>query len=63
MKAAQALRMQTPPAALIFFSAKAENNLALTITGILGRTPLPSTLKKPYIKEDIYINYNRIQPW
>jgi hypothetical protein len=30
---------------LIFFSAVLEKNLALTITGILGQIPLPSSLK------------------
>ena len=34
-----------PPTLLIFFSAVLEKNLALTITGILGQIPLPSSLK------------------
>ena len=34
-----------PPTLLIFFSAVLEKNLALTITGILGQMPLPSSLK------------------
>ena len=42
-----AVRTQTPPASLILSSANFENNLALTITGILGRVPLPRTLKYP----------------
>jgi len=33
----QAVRMQVPPASLIFFSAEALKNLALTIIGSLGR--------------------------
>ena len=42
-----AVRMQVPPASLIFFSARALKNLALTIIGSLGKWPLPRTLKKP----------------
>merc|ERR1712033_140644 len=42
-----AVRMHVPPASLIFFSAEALKNLALTIIGSLGRWPLPRTLKKP----------------
>ena len=38
-----AVRTQAPPTALIFSSALLEKNLALTMTGCLGRTPLPST--------------------
>ena len=34
---------------LILFSAVLEKSLALTITGIFGRTPLPRTLKYPWI--------------
>ena len=40
-----AVRTQTPPASLILFSAVLEKSLALTMTGILGRVPLPNTLK------------------
>jgi hypothetical protein len=36
--------MQAPPTALIFSSAVLEKNLALTITGCFGNTPLPNTL-------------------
>ena len=39
--------MQAPPTALILFSAIREKNLALTMTGCLGKAPLPKTLKKP----------------
>ena len=39
--------MQQPPTALIFCSASLENSLALTISGCLGSSPLPSTLKMP----------------
>ena len=42
-----ARRTQTPPTALIACSAFFEKSLALTITGWLGRRPLPRTLKKP----------------
>lgn len=49
----QATRTQAPPAALILFSAVLEKSLALTITGTLGRVPLPSTLKKPYVKRSM----------
>merc|ERR1719436_553932 len=42
-----AVRMQAPPTALIFSSALREKNRALTMTGCLGRAPLPRTLKKP----------------
>merc|ERR1711989_279045 len=35
-KTAYAVRMQVPPASLIFFSAEALKNLALTIIGSLG---------------------------
>ena len=45
--AVYARRTQTPPTALIAFSAFLEKSLALTITGWFGRRPLPSTLKKP----------------
>jgi hypothetical protein len=38
-----------PPASLIFASAFFEKNFALTITGWLGSTPLPSTLKYPCV--------------
>jgi len=44
-----ATRTQAPPASLILFSAVLEKSLALTITGIFGRTPLPRTLKYPWI--------------
>lgn len=36
-----------PPAALIFFSAYLETNLALTKTGCSGKLPAPRTLKYP----------------
>lgn len=36
-----------PPTSLIFFSARAETYLALTITGTSGRRPLPRTLEYP----------------
>jgi hypothetical protein len=36
---------QAPPAALIFSSARLEKNFALTISGCVGSTPLPNTLK------------------
>ena len=39
--------MQAPPTFLIFSSACLEKNLALTITGCLGRAPFPRTLKYP----------------
>lgn len=42
---AQAVRTHEPPASLILCSASFEKNLALTITGILGRLPFPKTLK------------------
>ena len=35
----------TPPASLIFFSAKLLKNLALTTNGISGSLPLPSTFE------------------
>ena len=38
---------QTPPAALMRCSAIFEKNLARTIMGHLGSSPLPQTLKKP----------------
>jgi hypothetical protein len=41
--------MQTPPAFLIFSSAVLEKNLALTITGCFGITPLPKTLWYPFL--------------
>merc|ERR1719198_651590 len=41
------VRTQTPPAALILFSAVLVKSLALTTHGIFGRFPLPSTLKYP----------------
>ena len=44
-ESAHAVRTQAPPASLILFSAILENTLAFTMTGILGRIPLPSTLK------------------
>lgn len=44
----QGTSTQAPPTSFIFFSASLEKNLALTIKGCLGRTPLPSTLKNPY---------------
>ena len=40
-----AVKMQAPPTFLIFSSAIREKNLALTITGCLGKAPLPKTLK------------------
>eukprot|EP01022_Parablepharisma_sp_SALTPOND_P025888 TRINITY_DN61143_c0_g1_i1.p3 TRINITY_DN61143_c0_g1~~TRINITY_DN61143_c0_g1_i1.p3 ORF type:complete len:114 (+),score=19.32 TRINITY_DN61143_c0_g1_i1:136-477(+) len=40
--------MQAPPTALILSSADLEKIFALTMTGTLGRIPLPSTLKQPY---------------
>ena len=43
----QAVSTQAPPASLILFSAVLEKTLALTMTGILGRDPFPSTLKYP----------------
>ena len=48
-----AVRTQAPPTALIFSSALLEKNLALTMTGCLGRTPLPSTLKKPALEQSM----------
>jgi hypothetical protein len=39
--------MQAPPTSLIFFSATFEKKRALTMTGCLGRFPLPKTLKNP----------------
>lgn len=36
--------MQAPPTALIFSSADLEKNLALTMTGCLGKRPLPKSL-------------------
>merc|ERR1719456_2016382 len=48
-----AVRTQAPPTALIFCSAMREKNLAFTITGCLGRTPLPSTLKYPALEQSI----------
>ena len=38
-----AVRIQAPPTALIFSSALLEKKRALTMTGCLGSTPLPST--------------------
>ena len=35
---------QAPPTALIFSSALRLKNLALTMTGCFGKTPLPRTL-------------------
>ena len=40
-----AVSTQDPPTLFIFFSAPLEKNLAFTITGCLGSTPLPNTLK------------------
>jgi len=45
--------MHAPPAALIFFSARAEKNLALTTNGTSGSEPLPSTLKMPLLMQSI----------
>jgi hypothetical protein len=42
-----AVKMQAPPASLIFFSASFEKNLALTAMGCLGSLPLPRHLKIP----------------
>jgi len=39
-----ATKTQTPPTLLIFSSADLEKYLAFTITGCLGKTPLPRTL-------------------
>lgn len=39
-----ATRTHAPPTSLIFSSALRLKNLAFTITGCLGRRPLPSTL-------------------
>merc|ERR1719239_914933 len=49
----QAVSTQAPPTALIFSSATREKKRALTITGCLGRTPLPSTLKIPAREQSI----------
>ncbi len=45
MEMSHANNTQAPPAALIFSSARLEKNFALTISGCLGKTPLPNTLK------------------
>ena len=50
-----AMSTQTPPAALILFSAVLEKSLAFTITGIVGIFPFPRTLKKPYYNKS-YVN-------
>lgn len=42
-----AVKMQAPPASLIFFSAVSEKNLALTAIGCFGSLPLPRHLKIP----------------
>ena len=51
----QAVRMQAPPTSLILFSAVFENSLAFTITGTLGRAPLPNTLKNPALVTSITV--------
>merc|ERR1719291_1092135 len=48
-----AVRIQAPPTALIFSSALLEKKRALTMTGCLGSTPLPSTLKYPALEQSI----------
>merc|ERR1719291_1345294 len=48
-----AVRIQAPPTALIFSSALLEKKRALTMTGCLGSTPLPSTLKNPALEQSI----------
>merc|ERR1719402_441117 len=48
-----AVRTQAPPTAFIFSSARRDKKRALTMTGCLGRTPLPSTLKKPALEQSM----------
>lgn len=43
LRSAYAVRMQSPPAARIFFSASEEKNLAFTTSGCAGSSPLPRT--------------------
>merc|ERR1712107_894533 len=47
-----AVRTQAPTA-LIFSSARLEKNLAFTITGCLGNTPFPKTLKYPALEQSM----------
>ncbi len=42
------VRMQAPPTALIFFSASAEKNRALTTIGHSGKRPFPRTFENPF---------------
>ena len=44
---------QNPPMALILLSAVLLKNLALTMTGMAGSLPLPSTLKYPALRQSI----------
>jgi len=62
---AQAMSWQTPPAALILFSAILENILARTMQGLAMSSPFPQTLKKPYSKqiEVYYLIKKNLQPW